>query len=118
MLETFGYCLRRHLLSYCLCALVSMDFGFVECDTIFQVDDLVLDRFDDQIPTATNTRAMRIEIIQEDAAHLSNRRSVSQQFSIPSYTQLNSSNTIYPDLAIRASDGSYLVTIICLRTRC
>jgi hypothetical protein len=37
------------------------------------------------------------------------QRRLHGQLSIPYFTLLNSSNTIYPDLAIRASDGSSLV---------
>ena len=64
--------------------------------------------------TLVEKRSSRILIIDTDSAGSVtsyNSRRLLGQLSVPPFAQLNTSNTIYPDLAIRASGGTSLVAL-------
>ena len=102
----------HRVFGFCLYTFVMLDAGFAHCQTLFHAEGLnhhvITDS--DEMPFPNGIRAIRIETnlhIQTISTH--NRRRLLDQFYTPSYAQLNSSTIIYPDIAIRASDGSYLV---------
>jgi hypothetical protein len=109
-----GFFSFYHTAYICLCIVSTINNRvFVNADTVFYSEALDISQGMDRVHTQTIGVKISFDSDpeRESEAHsnFKPQRRLQEQFSIPYFTLLNSSNTIYPDLAIRASDGSSLV---------
>ncbi len=106
-----------HHAAYVFFYIVSMNYPvYVHTENVFYSEALDISEAINTVQTRTVGLKILLNADSDEGngvdPNFKPRRRLLGQFSIPYFTLLNSSNTIYPDLAIRASDGSSLVPIL------